>query len=373
MASHCRNRCVLEADRGRIRPLFSVVSPLAFLTLLGVGGCGGGDAHESVPSPAVSTRVDASPANGAETEDRLSSTGAERVERPTLTYVSEIAVDSGDRLGDALSRGSAQVRVLYVPADGWSYRTESGSLTGVTVELLRDFFEWAEATQGIQIEVVWDAEDDWARFYRRVRNASGGVFGIGNVTITDVRRTELDFSAPYLSNVAVLVTHAQVPELTSMADAVLAFASFTAHPYRGTLHEERINRLRERRIPGLRVIPLDSNDEILSRITEDTRSLAWIDAPAFFRALEQGLPVRRHPVGDDASESFGVILPQGSDWTPLLTAFLEEGPGYPNLPRFTSLLEAHLGPGLAALLKESRAGRIPKAPAGQPGPDAPES
>jgi hypothetical protein len=289
----------------------------------------------------------------------LETAAAPRSDRPTLAPVSEIEVDRGDSFAETARTGEGEVRVLYVPSDGWSYVGPEGALTGVTVELLRDFFQWVNDELGITLRVVWDPEEDWTRFYRRVRNGEGGVFGIGNVTITEARRAEIDFSPPYLSNVAVLVTHQTVPELTALANVVQAFAAFTAHPYRGTLHEERVNRLREQRIPRLRVLPLESNDEILTHITRDPRSFAWIDAHAFFRALDQGLPIRRHPVGDDARESFGVILPQGSDWTPVLERFLLMGEGYPNLPRFRGLLERHLGPGLVTLLEEARAGRIP--------------
>lgn len=336
------------------------------IALFSAAGCGGSDASESVPSPAVSPTPASIPENGDTTSEAALLAGAlqggVRADRPTLSPVSEVAVDVGDSYAQTLRQRSGQVQVLYVPSEGWSYRGPDGTLTGVTVELLRDFFAWVEQGAGVRLDVVWNAEEDWARFYRRVRNGAGGVFGIGNVTITDARRAEIDFSPPYLSNIAVLVTHADVPELATLADAPNAFASFTAHPYRGTLHEERINRLRERRIPGLRVLPLDSNDEILGRITRDPLSFAWIDAHAFFRAVDRGLPIRRHPVGDDASESFGVILPSGSDWTLLLAAFLEAGEGYPNLSRFRALLETHLGPGLATLLDEARAGRIPLTP-----------
>jgi ABC-type amino acid transport substrate-binding protein len=280
-----------------------------------------------------------------------------RSSRPVLAATSEVAVDQGDAAAQVRQAGGGRVVVVYFPSDGWSYIDGEGNLTGASVEILRDFFRWVEARERVRLDVTWAADDDWARFYRRVRNGSDGVFGIGNVTITQQRRGELDFSPPYLNNVAVLITHSDVPEIASLEDAREAFEGFTAFPYRGTLHEERVNRLRELRIPGLRVIPVESNEEILETVSTTPDGLAWIDVYAYWKGVENGLPLRRHPAGDDASETFGVVLPRGSDWTPLLEAFFEEGEGYRNQPRYVDHLRTHLGETVADLLEEARASR----------------
>jgi|GEM_PF-258581 len=315
-----------------------------------LSGCGSdaGDPGGGTPAPRPTVQAQTPENGGAEVE------AESRHSRPILASPSEVAVDQGDALSTVRAQGSGKVVVVYTPSDPWSYQTPEGVLTGVNIEILRDFFAWVEIREGVVLDVVWAPDEDWARFYRRVRNGSDGVFGVGNVTITQQRRGELDFSPPYLNNVAVLITHSSVPELESMEASTEAFEGFTAFPYRGTLHEERINRLRERRIPGLRVIPLESNDEILETIAEGPGRLAWIDVHAYWRAVERGVPLRRHPAGDDTSETFGVILPRGSDWTPLVEAFFEEGDGYRNDPRYLEILREHLGDGLAELLEEAR-------------------
>ncbi|TVP47700.1 MAG: amino acid ABC transporter substrate-binding protein [Gemmatimonadales bacterium] len=355
----------LEAAPGVVRrcraapALRPVLALLAAVTIAGAGcGSDAGDPATGVPQPAAPVLDEGTRTDEAREDPRQN--------RPVLASPSELAVDQGDPLAAVRARGSGRVVVVYTPSDGWSYEDAGRRLTGVNVEILRDFFAWVEAREGVRLDVSWAADDDWARFYRRVRNGSEGVFGIGNVTITQERRGELDFSPPYLNNVAVLITHASVPELESLEASTEAFEGFTAYPYRGTLHEERINRLRERRIPGLRVIPLESNDEILGTIAEGPERLAFIDVHAYWRAMERGLPIRRHPAADDASETFGVVLPRGSDWTPLLEEFFEEGEGYRNRPRYLEILREHLGEGLTELLEEARLSREELAAPGPP-------
>jgi ABC-type amino acid transport substrate-binding protein len=274
-------------------------------------------------------------------------------ERPDLVPAAE-SRDRGDAFHEVTSRGRGTVTVLFTPSRGFAFRNDAGEPTGVTVEIVRDFFRWVEAREGVELDIRWLEEDEWGRFYRRVRDGSGGVLGLGNVTITDERREEVDFSPPYLDNVAVLITRQEVPELPSMDEAPSHFAGFTAYPRRGTLHEDRVEGLRDRSIPGFQVRYLSSMDAIIAAVQEGPDRLAWVDIHNFWREAERGAPIRRHPAGDDSSEVLAIILPRGSDWTPVLEAFFHEGEGYRNSPRYQELLETHLGEGLANLLQDVR-------------------
>jgi ABC-type amino acid transport substrate-binding protein len=252
--------------------------------------------------------------------------------------------------GEARTGGRAVLTFLYVPAGGFAYRDDDGRLTGVTVELLRDFARFVAATDGLDVHITWLEEPVWSDFYRHVSGSRGGVFGIGNVTITEARRDELDFSPPYLNNVAVLVTHERVPELGRLEEIAPAFAGLTALPYPGTLHEARLHAIRERWLPDLPVRPVASNDELIALLASDGPYFGYVDVYNYWRARQAGLPLRRHAAGDDGSETFGVILPRGSDWTPVIAAFFEADGGYVRGARFRSLLRQHLGDELAALL-----------------------
>jgi ABC-type amino acid transport substrate-binding protein len=251
---------------------------------------------------------------------------------------------------EAQEEGTARIQVLYVPADDFAYRDEAGDLTGVTVELMREFARFVEDDRGVAVEPEFVEEQNWSTFYQRVRYSRGGVFGIGNVTVTEARRSELAFSPPYMSNVAILITHRDVPELESLDRIGEEFADMTALVFSGTLHEERLEGIRERYFPEMATAVVGSNDGLIQRVASGEGYFGYVDVYNYWRGVQDGLPLRHHPVGDDDSEEFGVIMPQDSDWEPVMRAFFEAEAGLLASDGYRELLGEHLGAELASLL-----------------------
>jgi ABC-type amino acid transport substrate-binding protein len=255
---------------------------------------------------------------------------------------------------EAQAGGSAELQFVFVPAAGFA-ELDGQRPTGVTVELLRDFAGHVAREHALAITVRWIAQPHWSTFYRELSESRGAVFGVGNVTITEARRDELDFSPPYMSNVAVLVSHQRQPELETLEAIGEQFAALTALVFPGTLHETRLAALAAAHFPAMPTRPVASNDELIEGLAGEGEYFAYVDAYNYWRARQQGLPLRRHPVGDDGSEAFGVILPKDSDWTPVIEAFFADG-GYTRSARFRAHLDRHLGPELAAVIADGAEG-----------------
>ncbi|TRW49751.1 transporter substrate-binding domain-containing protein [Aliidiomarina halalkaliphila] len=264
------------------------------------------------------------------------------------------AQDQGTARSAASAKGQADLRVLYVAADGFAYTDENGELTGVTVEIMRDFVSWFERYHAVRVNLEFVEETNWQRFYQRIVDAQGGVFGLGNVTITEERRAELQFSPAYLNNVAVLVTHNGIAELTDWMDFPEVFADLEPMAFSGTLHEERIRGIRDRFQPGVDIHPAESNPEIIDAVSHDGM-YSYIDAYNYWRAVEQGAPLRHHPIADEHGETFGIIMPHSNDWATLMVAFFAADGGYRNTPRYRQIMETHLGEALTETLENARA------------------
>jgi hypothetical protein len=262
---------------------------------------------------------------------------------------------SGDSWAASSASGSGTLTALYVPAEGFAMQ-DGDRLTGVTVEILREFARWVVKEHGITVGLEFVAENDFRIFMDTVAGADeeDGLIGFANVTITDARREFLDFSPPYMSNIAVLISHENRSELGAFNQFETVFSGLTALAFEGTLHENRLMDLRNRWYENMPVEYAGSNREIIERVAGGDRYIAYVDVYNYWRALEDGEPVKRHQIGDDAAEEFGYILPKGSGWTPVLQDFFRHDGGFTSSETYRLILQEHLGEGLAELLLRSK-------------------
>lgn len=260
------------------------------------------------------------------------------------------AHDRGDEFEQARQAGAATLRVLWVASPGWAELDEWGHPSGVTVELMERFARWLSDEHALAIELVWEEEPDWSRFYRRVRDADSGVFGLGNVTITEARRSELRFSPPYARNTGVLISSADVAEIHKPEALPQVLADRRAMAFTDTLHEARLRHLAETYWPGMMMDFTRSNEQILETVAAGTH-FAYIDGYHYQRAVAAGLPLRRHDAFDAADERFGIIMPLASDWSDVLAQFFARAEGgLVSSDWYRDLFERHLGQETAELM-----------------------
>ncbi|MCG6118031.1 MAG: transporter substrate-binding domain-containing protein [Aquimonas sp.] len=259
------------------------------------------------------------------------------------------ALDRGDTRAAHRESGSARLQVLWVASEGWAGSDAEGHPQGLAVELMQRFAGWLEEAHGISVSLDFVEERSWRRFYGRIREAEGGVFGLGNVTITETRRQELAFSPPYVDNIAVLASHAGLAQLQDPADLATHFEGRRALGFAGTLHESRLAALAKAYWPDMPLDAAGSNDEILAALAADTH-FGYLDAYVFHRAQARGLPVRRHSALDARDEQFGIIMPLDNDWQGLLAEFFALDDGLMQAPWYREAMARHLGPELAELL-----------------------
>lgn len=251
---------------------------------------------------------------------------------------------------DVQSQGEGEITLVYVPSDGFSYEDEEGRLTGVTIELVRDFVEYVNQEYDVNITIDYKAIESFSDFYNYVVESESGVFGVANVTITEARKEVLQFSPPYMTNIATLITHSDVEGISEMDNLSERFIGLDALAFEGTLHEVRLKRIIDELIPEAGIDFAHSNNEIIERVSEENRYFAYVDIYNYWRAIERGEPLRRHSVGDEASEQFGVISPVDSDWAEVMDQFFGKEGGYVVSERYRTLMREHLGEELAALL-----------------------
>lgn len=262
---------------------------------------------------------------------------------------------TGDSWAEIESEGSGTITVTYFEEDAFAYTNEAGELTGVSIDILNHFFNYIRNTKSVDINVEYVRENDFGLLYRSVRDGPGGVFGAANVTITERRAEEIGFSPSYITNIAILISHENAPDLSDMSQISSEFAGKTGILYTGTTHEQRIIDIRDNYFPDMNTVTATSDNEVISMVSQSENYFGYVDLYNYWLALQSDIPIKRQEVGDQASENFGFIYPIDSDWGPLLNDFFNLGSGgYRANPAYRNILVNHLGTEVTRLLEMAR-------------------
>lgn len=251
---------------------------------------------------------------------------------------------SGDSWSTTKSTGTGTIALAFVETPSFVYKDSEAKLTGICVDIMNDFVAWVNNTKGVKLNAKFVGDgSSFKGMYEGVKMAKGGVFGLGNVTITDERKKEVKFTTPIITNAAILITQSSVPTLSKLEDISTTLAGFTAYTAKGTLNEKRIAELKQKYYPSLKISQTTSSQEALEKVFSDPKGIAYLDMAFYLEAVQLKKNVKRHAVGDKAAEQFGLILPSGSDWAPVFEEFVKSGGGYFNSKEYRASLVKHLG------------------------------
>lgn len=263
---------------------------------------------------------------------------------------------TGDSWSTVQRTKSGTISIVYVETPGFVYRDAQGSLTGVCIDIMEDFVEYVQREHNINLRINYEGDgSSFSNMYETTKSASGGVFGVGNITITEARKSEVKFSPYYIENFAILITGNRVPTLENMEDISRSFAGMTAYTPQGTLNENRIQQVKQDHWTNMPISRVSSSPEALAAVVNDPKGFAYLDLAFYVDAIKTRKPVKRHPVGDDSSEKFGFIMPLNSDWGPVMESFFAEGNyGYRETVAYKRILMEHLGQAAVKLIQVAK-------------------
>ncbi len=231
---------------------------------------------------------------------------------------------SGTTFADAKKNKTATWVFTYSETPSFSSKQPDGSVQGLAVDIMKKFGQFVQQTEGIKVTVEFKAKnpDDFRGFLEEVKTAKGGVFGLGNVTITEVRKKEYEFSPAFIKNISTLCTNKDVPTLVSLDKAAEAFKGFKAIAVAGSTNEKAVQEIRAKYIPTSVLQQVESNQEAVDAIASNKKAYSNIDFAFYLNAMRKNIPIKRHPVGDQSTEEFGIIMPKSNDWSPLMAKFI---------------------------------------------------
>ncbi|MGM0580002.1 MAG: substrate-binding periplasmic protein [Bacteroidota bacterium] len=259
---------------------------------------------------------------------------------------------SGDSWKETKANGSGKVTITYNYSGKFIYQN-NGELDGLCIKIWDKFVEYVESTHNVDLKVnVHQPQDavDFSEFYSSVQNAKGGVFGLADVTITQSRKSEVQFSPSFFANVSILLTNKSVPDLSNFNNINSEFNGMTLIVQKGTTHEKRAKELKASSFPSLKIESVNSFKECYEKVNQNDNYFTYLDFSSYLTAIEDAENIKRHPAGDKTGEEFGFIMPKNSDWGPVMTEFFNKNGGFTNSTEYKKIIASSLGNHVVSML-----------------------
>lgn len=259
---------------------------------------------------------------------------------------------SGDSWKDTKAKGSGEVNITYNYSGKFIYKN-GNELDGLCISIWDKFVDYVESTHNIDLKVNVHQPNDavnFSEFYKSVQNAKGGVFGLADVTITEARKNEVQFSPSFFSNVSILLTNKSIPDLKNFNTISSEFKGMTMIVQRGTTHEKRAKELKSSSFPSLKIEAVNSFQECYEKVNDNDKYFTYLDFSSYLSAIEDARNIKRHPAGDKTGEEFGFIMPKNSDWGPVMNEFFNKNGGFTNSTEYKKIVANSLGNHVVSML-----------------------
>ncbi|MEP1097039.1 MAG: ABC transporter substrate-binding protein [Cyclobacteriaceae bacterium] len=254
-----------------------------------------------------------------------------------------LAQRTADSFQSAKKSGTATLIYFYEGVEGFSEKDSNGEFQGLLVDIMSRFEQFVSDKHGIDVNSQYVAikDKDFSLFISQVQNGKDGVFGVSPISIREDRKKILQFSPAYLNNISVLITHKSVPTLSSMDNIATNFSAMKAYTVPSTTFDERMQSLKNQSFASLQINNVPSMYEMVDNVAKDELSFCFSDLNYYFDYLQRGSPIKRHPVGDLKGDEWGISMPLGSDWEPVIADFFNSG--FLKSPEYRQMVIDNLG------------------------------
>jgi len=268
-----------------------------------------------------------------------------------FSFTVSIAQLKGDSFKDAKASKSANIVYTFSKTPGFIYSTGSNQYAGICVDMMKNFEQYVKAKYGITVKSSYKlaADDNFTRMLASVKSGSGGVFGLGNITITESRKKMYNFSPAFINNISLLVTSKSVTTLTKMEDMSSVFKGMTAYTVKGSTNEIEFYRWKKAYFPEMKIAYVGSFSDAVNKVASDSKAFTNVDFTYYLDAVKAKRSVKRHIAGSSNSEEFGIIMPKSNDWSPILAEFMNSG--FLEGAEYKAIIRKHLGESAIKLLE----------------------
>ncbi len=256
----------------------------------------------------------------------------------------------GTSFREAIETRKANLVYVYNDVQDFARKNDNGDVEGILVDLMMEFQSFVQRKYQIDITSSYQQieELDFKKFLNAVETSNYGVFGLSNTSITEQRKSIYSFSYPYIDNISVLITAESIETLGTLEDMGEKFEGMKAISVPSSTYLERLQRIKSSHHPDMKIELVNSGREVIERVQQDKSYFAVVDLLYYLEFFKNGASIKRHKVGDEVGDRFGVLMPKSNDWKPILDEFFLSG--FMQSSKYRVIISNHLGASATRLI-----------------------
>jgi signal transduction histidine kinase len=248
------------------------------------------------------------------------------------------ALSGGDSWLDVKAKGNGNLTIYWHESKPFIWK-EDDRMVGIECEIIEGFKQFLANKHHINLTVNWVESPSFNDTYLTIRtNNLKGTLGVSAFSITAERKKEVDFSAPYMLDISVLISSKNIPVITDHSQLNETLAGLQAITIRGTTYESDLLTIKNDRHIDFSIRYIPSTQNILKTIQDTVNAFGFIDLPVYLMELTKnaGLEIGRQNLYPIKREGYAFIYPKGSDWAVPLQAYFSSDQAKPDIKKAIS-------------------------------------
>ncbi|MCU0436877.1 MAG: ATP-binding protein [Raineya sp.] len=268
----------------------------------------------------------------------------------TFLFVSNISAQNykvSESWSEILAKKEGDVEIVWTGLEPFIYQDKNGILKGIEVDLLREFFTFLEKKYKIKIRVRWREVSSFSEVEPLIRSKTGSYFGTSAISITEDRKRAVAFTPPYMPDISVLISHANVPIFVSKEEFIYHRTPLIGFTARGSTYDIDLKALKIDTKNNFSIKYIDNSENLVEIVHSTPNSIAYMDFPIYLKYYEKGYRIKRQFIFKTIRDGYAFILPKHHDWQEPINTFFKSS--YFKTVK-NDIIRKHIGPENLALL-----------------------
>ena len=231
----------------------------------------------------------------------------------TLLFLLQDGFSNGDSWSKILKEEKGFIEIYWYPSNV-SIGNSLDIIDGIEHDLAKAFVDYINKKYEVSIEIKWTKTKRFDEVISSVGESRNGTFGASSISITEERRHFINFTQPYMADVAVLVSNKYLPVALTEDELRRILSGNIAVSIKNTTLDQSLKKLRENLNLHFEIDHVHNIRAVIDSIVNNPKSFGYVDIANFLDAIDQNIELKRQFFYPLKLEGLAFIYPLITDW-----------------------------------------------------------